>query len=312
MVSGERADDACHMFKSPDIDPETEMERRLVDDDELRAGLLWGRPRFGHPEGSVRAHVATMLAAIAPHEPMRTDLRLLALIHDSFKHAVRPQEPWSPDNDHAVLARRFAERYIADERVLVTLELHDEPYWLWRSSPAPEEALQRLLRAIPDVTLFARFVELDAASEGKDLTFLWWFRRELAKHRELLPHPEVPDLHSEVLIGEPELFVKTFETTRESQQQVGDALRGLVAEHADRLHARGEVLLSDDGLRAMLVWRWRGPRAPRLLNDGEVVREALAAHPVLAEAEPVDARIYVSWRGSRRDVSADSTTSIGD
>ena len=65
------------------------------------------------------------------------DLRLLALVHDSFKAEVRPHERWSPDNDHATLARRFAERYTSDERLLATLELHDEPYWIWRHADTP-------------------------------------------------------------------------------------------------------------------------------------------------------------------------------
>jgi hypothetical protein len=292
MVSAVPAHDAVPVFRFRDIEPETDLERRLLEDDELRAGLMWGTPRFGHPEGRVQAHVASMLVTIDPRDPMRADLRVLALIHDSFKRNVRPAEPWSKDNDHAVLARRFAEGYITDERLLATLELHDEPYWIWRSSPEPEEALQRLLSAIPDLALFARFVELDAASEGKDQTFLWWFRRELAMHGELPSHEALPDLRNEVMTGEPELFVKTFATTPELQHDVGVALRELVDEHTDRLHARGEVLLSDDGLRAMLVWRWRGPRAPRLMRDSDLIREALAAHPVLARAQPIDARIY--------------------
>jgi hypothetical protein len=50
--------------------------------------------------------------------------------------------------------------------------------------------LQSVLARLPEVELFARFVELDAASEGKDLTFLWWFRRELAIVGLLSAHAE--------------------------------------------------------------------------------------------------------------------------
>ena len=109
------------------IDPETELERQLLDDPRLRAGLDWGQPRFGHPEGRVADHVAAMLTAIPADDPLRSDLRFLALVHDSFKAEVRPREPWSPGNDHAVLARRFAEHYTAEERLLAALELHAEP-----------------------------------------------------------------------------------------------------------------------------------------------------------------------------------------
>src|SRR4051812_30729435 len=67
------------------ITPETPLEGALLADPRLRAGLEWGAPRPGHPEGRVADHVAAILAGIAPDDPRRNDLRLLALVHDSFK-----------------------------------------------------------------------------------------------------------------------------------------------------------------------------------------------------------------------------------
>src|SRR6188508_877759 len=99
------------------ITPETELEQQLLADPRLRAGLDWGAPRSGHPEGRLADHVAAMLAAIAPDDPLRRELRFLALVHDSFKAEVRPRERWSPDNDHAMLGRRFADRYTSDGRL---------------------------------------------------------------------------------------------------------------------------------------------------------------------------------------------------
>jgi hypothetical protein len=121
-------------------------------------------------------------ALVTPSDdPLRGDPRFLALVHDSCKAEVPPHPQWSPDHDHPTLVRRFAERYAVDERLLSTLELHDEPFWLWRHDAAPEQALRLLLEQLPNPGLFARFVvELDAADEGKDLTFLRRFRRELA------------------------------------------------------------------------------------------------------------------------------------
>ena len=72
-----------------------------------------------------------------------------------------------------MLARRFAARYTTDKRLLTTLQLHDKPYWIWQNSQTPEKALRPLLKQLPDLELFARFVELDAANDGKDLTFPW-------------------------------------------------------------------------------------------------------------------------------------------
>ena len=280
---------ASHMAAT--LSPTTELERRMLETPELQAGLAWGSPRWGHPEGSVRAHVAALLALIGDDDPLRDDLRVLALTHDAFKAAVRPGERWSRDNDHAVLARRFAERFIDDERVLAALELHDEPYWIWRNAGAPKDGLVPLLDRVPDVELFARFVELDASTEGKDLSFLWWFRRELAVAGLLPGHPVAPPI--EPGAEGRRLYVKTFAVDPARQAEVAAAARALVAEHAADLEADGEVFTSDDGLRVLLVWRWSGADEGRLLRDGDVVRAALARHPVFAHADAVDARLYL-------------------
>jgi hypothetical protein len=286
MVAALATADAVPMVAA--ITPQTELEQRLLADPRLRAGLDWGAPRSGHPEGRVADHVAAILAAIAPDDPLRSDLRLLALVHDSFKAEVRRHEPWSPDNDHAILGRRFAERYTSDERLLTTLELHDEPYWLWRTADAPEQALRRLLERLPDPELFARFVELGAANEGKDLTFLWWFRRELAIAGQLPTHPD-PGAQGD---GEDVVYVKAFATDPQDQSAVARAANQLVAEQRARMRAEGEVLTSDDGLRVWLIWRWRRSRRELIERDADVVREALAAHPIFAAAGAVEARIF--------------------
>jgi hypothetical protein len=270
------------------ITPETQLEQQLLADPRLSAGLNWGAPRSGHPEGRVADHVAAVLAAIAPEDPRRSDLRFLALVHDSFKAEVRPHEPWSPDNDHATLGRRFAERYTSDERLLATLELHDEPYWIWRHADAPERALRPLLERLPDPELFARFVELDAANEGKDLTFLWWFRRELAIAGRLPTHPDAGGQED----GEDVVYVKAFATDPRDQPAIARAATQLVAEQRASMRAEGEVLTSDDGLRVWLVWRWRRSRRELIERDADVVRDALAAHPIFADARAVEARIF--------------------
>ena len=268
--------------------PENELERQLLNDPRLRAGLEWGTPRFGHPEGRVADHVATMLSGIASDEPFRSDLRFLALIHDSFKAEVRPRERWSRENDHAVLARHFAERYTSDERLLSTLELHDEPYWIWRNDRAPRQRLQRLLKRLSDLDLFARFVELDAANEGKDLTFLWWFRRELAIAGSLPSHPRTrPNERNEDVV-----YVKAFATSPEQQAAVAIAATELVSEQRARMQVDGEVFASDDGLRVVLQWHGHGSRRALIERDADVIREALAAHPILTEAQAAEARIF--------------------
>jgi hypothetical protein len=172
----------------PRFRPESELERRLAEDAELLEGLAWGRPRAGHPEGSVGAHVADLLAMIDESEQRGSswhELRFVALVHDSRKVAVQAWLPKRGENHHAMRARRLAERYVEDERLLATIELHDRPYSIWRAiargSRAPERALERLLERIPDHGLFLRFVELDGSTVGKRPEPIDWLRSELLR-----------------------------------------------------------------------------------------------------------------------------------
>jgi hypothetical protein len=170
----------------PGFAPESELERRLIADPELREGLAWGEPRSGHPEGSVGAHVADLLATIdrwGETERRRAELRFLALVHDAMKFRVRDWLPKVGENHHAMRARRFAERYTTDERLLATIEQHDRPYSLWRKRRrkgwTDEKGFERMLERIPDRDLFMRFVELDGSTEGKRPEPVEWLRQEL-------------------------------------------------------------------------------------------------------------------------------------
>ena len=82
--------------------PESDLEQRLLEDPELQRGWAWGSRRHGHPEGAVGRHVAQMLTEIAPDDPLRRDLRVLTLLHDTFKVNAREGLPYSPDTDHAL------------------------------------------------------------------------------------------------------------------------------------------------------------------------------------------------------------------
>jgi hypothetical protein len=187
----------------PGFEPETELERAVADDPVLLEGLAWGRPRRGHPEGPVGAHVADLIATIdrwGERGARRAELRFIALVHDALKHAVHDWLPKRGENHHAMRARRFAERYTDDERLLATIELHDRPYAIWRRMRRlglDERPFARMLERIPDRELFARFVELDASTEGKRQEPIHWMKRALARHGSgSQPPPGVSQPHS--------------------------------------------------------------------------------------------------------------------
>jgi hypothetical protein len=169
---------------------ETPLEERLLSDPEIARGLAWGRPRKGHPEGSVGAHVADLLATIdrwGERGRRREELRFIAIVHDSMKFRVSHWRPRTGANHHAVRARRLAERYTSDERLLAAIELHDRPYSLWRrlrrTGRRPEDAFERMVTRIPDLDLFVRFVELDGSGAGKNPQPIEWLKDELAHRR---------------------------------------------------------------------------------------------------------------------------------
>jgi hypothetical protein len=169
--------------------PEGELEAAVAADPDLLEGLAWGKPREAHPEGAVGEHVADLLELIEREESgeRRRLLRFVALVHDSFKYAVQRWRPKTGDNHHAMRARRFAERYTDDERLLATIELHDAHYHLWLDMTRTREldvaGLERLIERTPDHDLLLRFVEIDGASEAKDPEPIRWFRDELRRRR---------------------------------------------------------------------------------------------------------------------------------
>src|SRR3954464_12434191 len=174
----------------PGFSPENDLERAVSEDPELLAGLAWGKPRDGHPEGSVGAHVSDLLTAIDTGDDdaeTRSLLRFVALVHDSFKYRVHEWLPKAGANHHAARARRFAERFTDDERLLATLEHHDRPYALWRkmqrTGRLDEERFEAMMQSIPDADLFLRFIELDGGTEGKNPEPIRWFREELKRRR---------------------------------------------------------------------------------------------------------------------------------
>jgi HD domain len=167
---------------------ETELERAVVADPILREGLAWGKPRRGHPGGSVGAHVADLLETIerwGETGRRREELRFLALVHDALKYQVQNWRPKTGENHHAMRARRLAERYTDDERLLATIEQHDRPYNLWRKARRrgrlDEHAFSEMIDRIPDLDLFLRFVELDGSTEGKSHEPIRWLKVELAR-----------------------------------------------------------------------------------------------------------------------------------
>lgn len=171
------------------LQPETTLERNLLATAEFRHGLLWGEPRFGHPEGKVALHVREVLDNIerVPNLPalQREQLRLIALTHDTFKYAEDRSRPRDWQKHHGLLARRYLETYTSDRAVLDVIETHDDAYYAWlaeRHGTAPGgKSLGALLERMDYcLQLYYLFFKCDTQTGDKTQAPLKWFERMVA------------------------------------------------------------------------------------------------------------------------------------
>ena len=79
--------------------------------------LDWGKPRRGHPEGTVRAHIQELernleAMSVPKGSEQYWKLKLLIHVHDSFKKESRKGVPISHPESHASLAKTFLASFI--------------------------------------------------------------------------------------------------------------------------------------------------------------------------------------------------------
>lgn len=176
---------------------ETDLEKRIAADPEWQEGVVWGEPRSGHLEGAVMYHIADVLRNIDAQcmtAEAHRELRLIALVHDTFKYRVDEARPKIGMNHHAHIARAFAERYISDPVLLDIIELHDEAYNCWRLGnhrgkwERVEERMAYLLQRLgPSLPLYLRFFYADSRTESKDPAPIAWFEQYLLAKGYSLP-----------------------------------------------------------------------------------------------------------------------------
>jgi len=165
------------------------MLESITRDARYQRNLDWGKARPGHPEGTVRAHIAELernLDALR-HKLAEADywrLRVLIHTHDTFKGEAQPGAPITAANSHASLARAFLANFCNDTDMLAMVQYHDVPFALWRQSTfrgkINQERLTTLLASIGDWNLFLAFTIVDGCTEGKDRDKLRWFFRQIA------------------------------------------------------------------------------------------------------------------------------------
>jgi HD domain len=173
------------------LKPETDLERFFIDLPEIQAGLLWGEPRYGHPEGKVLYHVVEVYQNIDRISPplsikARETLRLVTLLHDTFKYVEDKNFPRDWSKHHAKLARQFAEKHLSAKIELELIELHDEAYYCWRMEVLDDETemakqkFQQLLDRLKGrLQLFYIFFKCDTATGDKTQAPVKWFEKNV-------------------------------------------------------------------------------------------------------------------------------------
>jgi len=158
-------------------------------DERYQRNLDWGEARPGHPEGTVRAHIAEVDRNLERLRHRLSDgdywrLKVLIHTHDTFKGEAEPNAPITAPNSHASLARAFLAGFCDDADMLAIVQYHDEPFALWRQFAAKgrfnQERMAALIASIRDWDLFLAFNIVDGCTDGKDREPLRWLFRQVA------------------------------------------------------------------------------------------------------------------------------------
>jgi HD domain len=173
------------------LQPETDLERFFIGLPHIQEGLLWGEPRYGHPEGKVLYHIVEIyknIDCIIPPLSIkdRDTLRLITLLHDTFKYAEDKSYPRDWSKHHGILARLYAKPYISVKSTLDIIELHDEAYYCWRLEvleDAKDKAQLRLAQLLERLKgrlqLFYIFFKCDTATGDKTQAPVKWFEKKI-------------------------------------------------------------------------------------------------------------------------------------
>lgn len=184
------------------IRPETPFEERLLTLPEIRRGLKWGQPRFGHPEGKVGLHVRDVLDNLDRMElcpDTRPMLRIVAIVHDAFKWQEPRTVPRNWNLHHGRLARQFLKTLLDDPLLLDLVEWHDEGWYIWRYFFVEEKPwvaqhrLDALIRRFgAQIQTYYLFFKADTCTGDKLRSPLEWFEQTIPGLRIVtLPGAEV-------------------------------------------------------------------------------------------------------------------------
>src|ERR1035437_10994598 len=175
------------------IKPENDTEKNIIANSDFIEGVLYGEIRRGHPEGKIIYHIKEVLANVdkSCNEANRSDLRLISMLHDTFKNKVDRTKSKFGENHHGMIARRFAEKLVKNGDILKIIELHDEAYNAWSKGNRKNDIndwtaaiirannLIRLLLSDDILDLYLTFYRCDNETGDKTQECYVWFKKQL-------------------------------------------------------------------------------------------------------------------------------------
>lgn len=175
---------------------------RIKADPRYQVGILYGKPRRGHAEGTVAAHIKELernLHALYDAGYVSSDhfekLQVLIHVHDTFKGATAGAGKKNcaiedPDS-HASRARVFLAEFTDDPDLLWITQYHDLGYAVyrkWKSKGRVDDTrLWAGVSKIKDRDLFLLFSVIDSCTASKGRAMIKWFIMRL---HEASPAPK--------------------------------------------------------------------------------------------------------------------------
>jgi hypothetical protein len=173
-----------------------EIIEKIKADARHQKNIEYGEPRFGHPEGKVKFHIADLernLELLLNKGISMDDywkLKFMIHIHDAFKAEAEKDTPTLHPRNHATIAREYASQYTDDSDLLNMIQYHDENYNLWleysQTGKYDTIRFQNLLSTIKDWDLFLLFMIIDGCTKGKEYSKLSWFINEIQKYKKTI------------------------------------------------------------------------------------------------------------------------------
>jgi hypothetical protein len=166
----------------------------IKDSEEYKEGILWGKPRPGHPESTIAAHIEELednlkkLIFLVPSLTNEEVLQLTILVHvhDTFKGKAKRGAAINDPESHASLATDFLKTFTDNEKDLFQIcQWHDEPYAIYKKykyGKNHKERLEKLILKINNWKLFLIFQLIDNCTAGKKTESVEWFFKTLRSH----------------------------------------------------------------------------------------------------------------------------------